>query len=69
MLIIDRIENGIAVIETESGHIDVPREMLASDAREGDIVVLRDGMYVPDKAAAEKRRREITELQDSLWDS
>lgn len=69
MLIIDRIEDGIAVIEQDGGHFDVPREKLAADAREGDIVIFRDGIYVPDKDATEKRRREITALQDSLWDS
>lgn len=68
-MIIDRIEDGIAVIETENGHIDVPPEALADDAREGDVVVLRGGLYYPDKAATQKRRREITAAQDSLWDS
>ncbi len=69
MLIVDRIEDGIAVIEQDSGRVEVPVEMLAEDVREGDIVTLRDGLYTADKAATKKRRREITELQDSLWDS
>ncbi len=68
MLMIDRIEDGIAVIETESGHIEVPAEKLAPDVREGDVVVLENGLYSADKSASDKRRREIAALQDSLWD-
>lgn len=68
MLIVDRIEDGVAVIEAESGHIEVPVERLAPDVREGDVVVLENGLYTANKSAADKRRREIAALQDSLWD-
>ena len=69
MLIIERIEDGIAVIEQEVGRIEVPCEMLAEGVREGDVVTLENGLYTADKAATEKRRREIAAVQDSLWDS
>lgn len=68
MLIVDRIEDGIAVIEQEVGRIEVPVKMLAPDVREGDIVTLENGLYTADKAASEKRRREMTELQNNLWE-
>ncbi len=69
MLIVDRIEDGIAVIEQDSGRIEVPVKMLAEDVREGDIVAFENGLYTADKAATEKRRREIVRLQDDLWES
>ncbi len=68
MLIVDRIEDGIAVIEQCSGRIEVPVGMLAEDVREGDIVTLQNGLYTADKAATEKRRREIAGLLDDLWE-
>lgn len=68
MLIVDRIEDGIAVIEQDSGRIEVPAGMLAEDVREGDIVTFENGLYSADKAAAEKRRQEIVRLQDDLWE-
>lgn len=69
MLIVDRIEDGIAVIDGDGGRTEVPAEKLAPDVREGDIVILQNGIYAADKAATEKRRREITELQNNLWES
>ena len=68
MLIIDRIEDGIAVIEDEDSRFEVPVSMLDKDVREGDVVILENGVYVPDISATEKRRRYIQKLQDNLWE-
>ena len=68
MLIIDRIEDGIAVIEDDDSRFEVPVSMLGSDVKEGDAVILENGVYVPDNSAAEKRRREILKMQDDLWE-
>lgn len=68
MLIIDRIEDGIAVIEDENSRIEVPVSMLDDSVKEGDAVISENGVYVPDKSATEKRRREIQKLQDDLWE-
>lgn len=68
MLTVDRIEDGIAVIETEYGRIEVSRSELAPDVREGDAVLLENGVYRKDTSATEQRRQEIIKLQDSLWE-
>ena len=68
MLIIDRIEDGIATIEDDNSRFEVPASMLDRDVREGDTVILENGVYVTDKSATEKRRREILKMQDDLWD-
>jgi len=69
MLIVDRIEDGIAVIERDSGRrMEVPAEMLAEDVREGDVVMMVNGLYLVRKDATEKRRREIAEMQNDLWE-
>ena len=68
MFIIDRIEDGIAVIEDENSCIEVPVSMLERNVREGDAVTLENGIYVPDKSATEKRRQEMLKMQDDIWD-
>lgn len=68
MLIIERIEGGIAVIEDGDSQFEIPRESLAGDVREGDVVVLQGGVYTKDKNATETRRKEIIEMQNSLWE-
>ena len=68
MLIIDRIEDGIVVIEDGDSRFEVPASMLDGSVKEGDVVTLENGMYVPDISDTEKRRREIQKLQDDLWE-
>ena len=42
MLIVDRIEDGTAVIENEDKHFEVPVSKLGADVREGDDLRKRD---------------------------
>ena len=56
MTVIDRFEGEYAVLETESGMKNVPREMLPEGAREGDVLEVKDGVYIINKKAAAKRR-------------
>lgn len=67
MLILDRFEESIAVIENGDERIETSRENISADAAEGDVLVEKDGRYFPDKAKTEKRRKKITELQNGLW--
>lgn len=68
MLIVDRISEGIAVIEDGEKRFEVPRKMLSEDVSEGDIVELIDGIYVKNKNATEERRKKIIEMQNNLWE-
>ena len=62
--IVDRIENGIAVVETQSGMIDVP----APDGlQDGDFVELENGAIVSiDRAAAQSRRAKLQARLDRM---
>lgn len=62
--IVDRIENGIAVVETKSGMIDVP----APDGlQDGDFVELENGAIISiDRAAAQSRRAKLQERLDRM---
>ena len=66
MTIIDRFEGEYAVLETDSDMKNVLRDMLPEEAREGDVVELKNGAYTVNKKAAEKRRRELREKLKKL---
>ena len=66
MTIIDRFEGKYAVLETENDMKNVLRDMLPEEAREGDVVELKNGAYTINKKAAEKRRRELREKLKKL---
>lgn len=68
MLIVDRISEGIAVIEDGESRFEVPRKILGSDVSDGDVVELIDGIYVKNKNATEERRKKIIEMQNNLWE-
>jgi len=68
-LIIDRFEGKFAVCERENKEmIDIERDKLPKDAKEGDILIIEGKQIKVDKAATEKRRKEIKKLMDSLWE-
>jgi len=37
------------------------------DISEGDVLVLKNGVYIPDKDKTEARRKRILALQEDLW--
>ena len=55
MIIIDRFEGSLAVLETDDGMINVERSLLPENAAEGDVLVY-DGSWTVDTAATEQRR-------------
>lgn len=57
MIVIDRFEGSLAVLETDNGNITLSRELLPDTAREGDILVYSGGRYIVDEAATAERRR------------
>lgn len=67
MLILERIKGSVAVISGEDSEFTVSSEMITG-CREGDVIVLSGDRYITDRAATEKRRREIISLQNSLWE-
>jgi hypothetical protein len=65
--IVDRFEENIAILETEDGHIRVPRSELPSQTREGDVLVARDKKWVLEPQATHERRKKIKKLAEKLW--
>lgn len=66
--IVDRIESGYAVCETESGSFsDIPLNDLPKVSA-GDVLIEKDGRLVVDKSETEERRKRIISLQNDLWE-
>lgn len=55
MIIIDRFEGSLAVLETDDGMKNIERSLLPENAAEGDVLVY-DGSWTVDTAATEQRR-------------
>ncbi|PEI86512.1 DUF3006 domain-containing protein [Bacillus toyonensis] len=66
--IIDRFEEALAVIEINNITIDVPRSKLPSNVKEGDVLIIENDTYTIDKNGTDKRRREIQNLMDKLFE-
>lgn len=64
MLIIDRFEGNMAVIEYENSTFNVPRSLLPENAREGDVL---DIDIKVNKEETEQRRRKVKKMMDDLF--
>jgi len=68
MIIIDRIENGIAICEVDGEMRDIPLSGINGKAREGDVLLDKgDGSLLTiDASATQRRRAAITERFERL---
>ncbi len=65
MLIVDRFEGDMAVIEYAGETLQLPRTLLPADLKPGDVIRL---LVEIDREETEKRRRRMRTLLDSLWE-
>ena len=61
MIIIDRMDDGIAVLETDTGMQTVPADQMPEGARDGDVLQCVHDHYEEDAIASEVRRIRILE--------
>lgn len=59
LICIDRFEDSLAVLETDSGMIQIPRTDLPPDAKEGDLLLKTESGYCIDEAATKSRREQL----------
>ncbi|HOA91186.1 MAG TPA: DUF3006 domain-containing protein [Bacillota bacterium] len=58
MLIVDRIEEDLVVVEWERGHFKVPKDLFKVPVREGDVLAISIDV---DRGATEDRRKKVRE--------
>ncbi|MEO2222716.1 DUF3006 domain-containing protein [Priestia megaterium] len=66
--IIDRFEEGFAVVEIEGKTKDYPKAIFPKDAQVGDIVYITDNRVEVDRQETQKRAKEIEDLMNELWE-
>ena len=59
MIIIDRFEGNFAVLETDEGMINVERNLISDNAKEGDVLVQNGKNYLVAAAETEARRADV----------
>ncbi len=67
MIILDRYEGDFAFIEIDGKIKKEPVSRLKSRVKEGSVLTVKDGMYIPDAAATAIRRKQIAALSDELF--
>jgi hypothetical protein len=65
---IDRFEDDYAVCEKpDRTMLNIPKERLPANAKEGDIVILEDNKIEIDSGETARRKRNIEKLMNDLW--
>jgi len=65
--VIDRITDGKAVLEDENAeHIVIDASLLPQSAREGSVVIEKDGVYISDITEEKRRRRRLYLMLNKL---
>lgn len=65
--VIDRIEEGFAVLEKEDGTKENVKASFIKDCKEGDVVAFCDGEYIVLKEETIKRKKLIEEKMKKLF--
>lgn len=66
--IIDRFESDYAVVELDDRTMkNIKISLLPQGARNGDVIVEKDGVYCIDVDGTEKRKKNIEKLMDDLY--
>lgn len=69
MYVIDRFEGDYAIIEDGNKNIlNVLKNKLPSAAKEGDVVILENDIWVIDSKTTLSRKKKIEKLMNDLWE-
>ena len=68
MIILDRFEGSIAVIEDNGVMKNIPKILLEDGISEGAVIIKKGEKYVLDEKNSAARRNKIAELQNSLFE-
>jgi len=66
--IIDRFEEGFAVVEIEGVTKDYPKIIFPKEAEVGDVVYITEDKVTIDKNETKKLEKEIKDLMNEVWE-
>ena len=67
MIIVDRIENGIAICEIDNEFTEIALLDIIGNVREGAVLIKTNGNYVVDEDNTSKRKKDLFEKQRRLF--
>ena len=67
MIIVDRIENEKVVCEDNGTYINIPKENIIGNLREGAVLVKADNVYFVSENQTETRKKEMFQKQNKLF--
>ena len=66
--IVDRFEEDYAILETESSTlINVNKNDIIGEVKEGDILVKKNNNYYIDKEKTDARKMKVNDIMKGLW--
>lgn len=68
MIVLDRFEGNIAVIDDNGVMKNIPCEMVDETVKEGSVLYFKNGKYFLDEDKTKARREKLIGLQDSLFE-
>lgn len=68
MITLDRFEEDFAVLDIDGKIKNVRRNLIDKNAKEGDVLIFENEKYIVDKNATATAKKEIIDLQNSLWE-
>lgn len=66
--IIDRFEEGFAVVEIEGKTKDYPKDIFPREIQVGDVVYITGDKVEIDRREAKKLAKEIEDLMNEVWE-
>jgi hypothetical protein len=66
--IVEGFEGELCRIEVNGRIMDVPRSQVSKGVRPGDVVELKDGIWLVNRQKTEARSKEIKKLMDEVWE-
>jgi hypothetical protein len=67
--IIDRFEGEFVIVEWDDrGRVEISRNLIPKNAREGDCLVQLGDKYIIDEGETQRRKCEIKKLANDLWE-
>ncbi|AOY76488.1 DUF3006 domain-containing protein [Clostridium formicaceticum] len=68
MMILDRFEGDYGVIEMDGKMVEVKKELIDSKVKEGDVLLIKEGIYYRYDEATKKRKKEIGDRFRDMWE-
>ena len=65
--IVDRIEGEYVIIEIDGKMTDIHKNLVDPAVQADDVVILKDGKWLPDKEATDARKKYMQTLMEQVW--